>query len=260
MKVLQIGDLTCKVGGSADENWQLLDRCKKKHWFFHLTDFPSCYVVLECEKEPSREDKYRCAEVCVENSKQKRSKQVKVDATLCANVVKSDEVGECEYKNEKKVKVIVVREVKASPAGGGEASSEDLPGHPQARPRDPTRGGACSVVGEHMTVRKHASLGCALVSLQDVEERNRLLAISEVLVGCVKVKLQPQVDKATGEEVPNDIFATWGRQVERDTPLPEEDLLRALERLCMVNLAGTEESAAASGPVVESAVVPVFAK
>ena len=30
-------------------------------------------------------------------------------------------------------------------------------------------------------------------------------------VGSVRVKLQPQMDKATGSEVPTELFAAWGR-------------------------------------------------
>lgn len=231
MKVLKVGDLDCKVGESAQENWTLLDRAKKKHWFFHLTDFPSCYVVLECEREPSREEKYRCAEICVENTKQRKSKRVKVDATPCSNVLKSDAVGECEYRSEKKVEEIVVKEVSQSAAEPPKREEEPAP--PPPRIRDPTRGaGGEGVSSESISVRKHASLGCAVITFQKLEERARLLSVAaEFEIGSIKVKLQPQVEKSSGSEVQEQLFASWGRQVEKAAPLEEEVLLGALEAL-----------------------------
>eukprot|EP00933_Yihiella_yeosuensis_P026570 TRINITY_DN2062_c5_g1_i1.p1 TRINITY_DN2062_c5_g1~~TRINITY_DN2062_c5_g1_i1.p1 ORF type:complete len:315 (+),score=98.30 TRINITY_DN2062_c5_g1_i1:123-1067(+) len=243
MKVLPVGDFLCKVGDNAAENWALLEKANKKHWFFHLTDFSSSYVIFECEKL-SNEDKYLCAEICVAMSKQKKVKNTVVDVTPCGNVVKGESVGECEYLKDKKVEEVVVRSVKPglveelSKELKKMADSSSKASKPEAAPKEPTRGGSSTVVeGELMSLRKHASLGCAVVSFKKPEERDRLLEKTrEIQVADRKVKLQPQTDKATGQEVATDIFASWGRQVERDAPLAEEDLLKALESLCLASL------------------------
>jgi len=108
---LLVGTHRCKVGRNAEDNWELLRAAKNKHWFFHLTDHPSAYVVLECEGEPTDEEKLRCAEICRDSSKMKLSGTIKVDATTCGNVSfgrRKDEVGECSYKKEKLVDIITV--------------------------------------------------------------------------------------------------------------------------------------------------------
>ena len=105
-------DCRIRVGRDAAENWDILEAAKKKHWFFHLTDFSSCYVILECSSEPSPEEKQQCAKVCREHSqKSQRAGPIKVDATPCGNVKfdrRRDAVGECEYKDESKVEVLIV--------------------------------------------------------------------------------------------------------------------------------------------------------
>lgn len=243
MKILRVGEHQCKVGESAEENWSLLDKAKKKHWFFHLTDFPSCYIILECEKDLDSEDKYACAEICVSHSKQKKNKCVKVDVTLCRNVIKSDDIGECEYKNEKQVEEIVVTECKGGlPAGvedisSPKKSSKKEPAPPPA-PKVQERPDASTIVGEYITVKKHGTMGCALVIFEDPAARSAVLEFANQLeepitIGdsSIRVKLQPQVDKASGQEVPTEIFAAWGRQVEKETPLSEAELLDTMENL-----------------------------
>lgn len=231
MKTLTVGDYECRVGENAEENWKMLDRANKKHWFFHLTDFPSCYVILECSREPSVEDKMRCAEICVENTRQRKSRNVKVDVTLCSNVVRSDqdEVGECDYRSQKKVQVFTVERVReesaVAPAAPQAKASPAPPQRPQGVP-------APAAEGEHLSVKKHATMGCAVVKLCDPAARPAMLALgSDLIVGEVRVKLQPQVDKTTQEEVPDELFAAWGRKVEKESPLAVAELLLALEVL-----------------------------
>ena len=105
-------DCRIRVGRDAAENWDILEAAKRKHWFFHLTDFSSCYVILECSSEPSPEEKQQCAKICREHSqKSHRAGPMKVDATPCGNVKfdrRRDAVGECEYKDESKVEVLIV--------------------------------------------------------------------------------------------------------------------------------------------------------
>ena len=107
---LRVGDCRVHIGQDAEDNWNILSAAKGKHWFFHLTDFPSCYVILECN-EPTEDEKMQCAKLCRDHTKHKLSGQVKVDATQCSNVKfdrKRDVVGECDYKDEGKVEILVV--------------------------------------------------------------------------------------------------------------------------------------------------------
>lgn len=246
--MVQVGDFVCKVGESAQENWDLVGQAKKQHWFFHLTDFPSPYVVLECDKqEPNAHIKEHCAEICVEFSKQKNTKKVKVDATSCGNVRvdRRDEVGECDYKNEGKVEVIIVqggrRRDEASKADEGDAADErsgQNRGRGKKGPAEKDARAAATATpavasGEHAAVRKSVIGGWATISFQSAAVRDALLRErSEVIVqGGVAVKLQPQVDQKSKEEVPTEIFASWGRKVEEKTPISETELLRCFEAL-----------------------------
>ena len=108
MKVETINDLECKIGGNADENWKILSESSQDNLFFHLSSFPSCYVIYNCNKEnyPYMNIIKQIAEVCKNNTKYKNLKNIKVDFTLCSNVVKGDKVGEVIYKSNRQVKQI----------------------------------------------------------------------------------------------------------------------------------------------------------
>eukprot|EP00913_Durusdinium_trenchii_P011834 g11116.t1 len=82
---LRVGESRVVIGQDAQDNWNILSAAKGKHWFFHLTDFPSCYVILECN-DPTMEEKLECARLCRDNTKHKLSGAVKVDVTQCGNV------------------------------------------------------------------------------------------------------------------------------------------------------------------------------
>lgn len=254
------------VGESAQENWDLLERAKKQGWFFHLTDFPSPYVVLESGKvEPNAHIKLRCAEICVEHSKYKNSGKVKVDVTPCGNVKldKKDAIGECDYKNEGKVEILVVegcRKTAPAASSGQEEQEEETGGNGNAsraaagkrvagRSAAKGSGGrgvgynggatgsaaeAAVVDGEHVSVRKSAAGGWATIVFRDAAVRAAVLRSSgaEVAVkGGVAVRLQPQVDPKTKVEVPTELFATWGRKVEEKTPVPSTELARCFDEL-----------------------------
>ena len=109
MKTLKIaGDLEYQVGKNAVENWKLLDEAKPKNIFFHLSSFPSCYVILKCESDPDMEIIKECALACKENTKYKNLKDIKVDYTTCDNVIKGEKVGEVYYCSNRKVKQIKI--------------------------------------------------------------------------------------------------------------------------------------------------------
>lgn len=106
MKIEIINDLECKIGNNAQENWKLLDDSLPKNLFLHLSSFPSCYVIYNCENFPAIDIIKQLAEICKNNTKFKNLKNIKVDYTLCGNVIKGDKVGEIIYKSNRQVKQI----------------------------------------------------------------------------------------------------------------------------------------------------------
>lgn len=247
MKIVEVGDYVCKVGESSRENWELLDQAKKGHWFFHLTDFPSPYVVLECGKrEPSAETKEQCAQLCVNFSKQKSNKDIKVDVTLCSNVRvdRKDDVGECDYRDEGKVEIIVVNPkgvLSAVPASTAEKGAEGVKrrgkhGDTEAGvvPASSKPSDKFAVAeGKLVSIKKSIVGGWAVVTFQSVAVSEALLRErQEILVkgGC-QVKLKKQVDPLTEAPVPGGVFATWGRAADEKLPISEKELLRCFEAL-----------------------------
>jgi predicted ribosome quality control (RQC) complex YloA/Tae2 family protein len=113
MKELFINNIKCKIGNNAEENWKILDESKENYIFFHLSSFPSCYVILEIENEIKNIFELnkiieQTALQCKLNTKYKNLKHIKVDYCPVSNVIKGDKIGEVYYKSNKKVKNIIV--------------------------------------------------------------------------------------------------------------------------------------------------------
>eukprot|EP00928_Gymnodinium_smaydae_P080222 TRINITY_DN63971_c0_g1_i1.p1 TRINITY_DN63971_c0_g1~~TRINITY_DN63971_c0_g1_i1.p1 ORF type:complete len:373 (-),score=81.83 TRINITY_DN63971_c0_g1_i1:28-1146(-) len=256
MRIIQVGDFSCKVGENAQENWELVDQSKKHHWFFHLTDFPSPYVVLECDKqEPNVHIKEQCAEICLSLSKQRGNNKVKVDATPCGNVRvdKKDAVGECDYKNEGKVEVIVVTSAKKkddrkATGEDEEDASKTAKCKGKGKRASEAKGYSASApaTSERVSIRKSPN-GFATISLKTAAIRDAILREREevVLQGGVSAKLLPQVDQKTQEQVPTDIFVSWGWKVEDKTPISEAMLIRVFDALAAVAEQAVERAAPA---------------
>ena len=110
MKEVIIDDIPCIIGSNAPENWKILDDAEHNNLFFHLTSFPSCFVILKTE-DPNFSDIETirvCATECKNNTKHKHIPNIKVDYTPCNNVKKGDVLGEIVYKSNRKVKQIKV--------------------------------------------------------------------------------------------------------------------------------------------------------
>ena len=108
MKTFNFENFTCKLGENAADNWSLLDTSKKEYKFFHLSSFPSGYVILEYEEEPTDIMIYTSAKLCKEYSKYKNLKNIKVDWCQCDNLQKGEKVGEVYFKSNRKVRQIKV--------------------------------------------------------------------------------------------------------------------------------------------------------
>ena len=110
MKSIEVRGILCKIGGNAIENWELLEKAKENNLLFHLSSFPSCYVICETlnDDDIKLEIIKECALLCKNNTKYRNLKNIKVDYTTCNNVIKGDKIGEIIYKKNKNVKKIII--------------------------------------------------------------------------------------------------------------------------------------------------------
>lgn len=107
MKSFNVKGYNCLVGKNAEENWKLLASSTSNDHFFHLSSFPSCYVILKCiETTVESSILMECAFLCLNNTKHAGQKDVYVDHTTVGNVIKGEKVGEVVYKSNKKVERI----------------------------------------------------------------------------------------------------------------------------------------------------------
>lgn len=108
MKEIIVENISCKLGQNAVENWKLFSKSKPNFLFFHLTSFPSGYLIMECDEIPELEIIRIGALACKMNTKYLNLKGIYVDYTPCSNVKKGEKVGEVEYKSNRKVNKIKV--------------------------------------------------------------------------------------------------------------------------------------------------------
>ena len=92
MKQIYNNEILCIVGSNSKENWQIFDESDENNILFHLSSFPSCYVILKNEL-PSNETLKDAAKLCKMNTKYKNIPNLKVDYTQCKNIIKGDKEG-----------------------------------------------------------------------------------------------------------------------------------------------------------------------
>ena len=73
MKTVIIDNFTVRIGQSAQKNWNLLDTYEPYYYFFHLSSFPSCFVILEYENKIIINNDLieQCSSLCKNNTKYK---------------------------------------------------------------------------------------------------------------------------------------------------------------------------------------------
>jgi predicted ribosome quality control (RQC) complex YloA/Tae2 family protein len=108
MKQSYINEILCLVGNNAKENWKIFEESEDNNILFHLSSFPSCYVILKTIDLPDNNILNEAAKLCKMNTKYKNIPNIKVDYTFCKNIIKGDEEGEIIYKSNKKVKQITI--------------------------------------------------------------------------------------------------------------------------------------------------------
>ncbi|CAK0882764.1 unnamed protein product [Prorocentrum cordatum] len=119
--------------------------------------------------------------------------------------------------------------VNASDGGAGELSGNaDHIVRDQGKQKRECR--ECS--GKHVKVRKHTSMGCAVVTLESAHVRDRILeGGSGAIINGIKVQMKPHFPRETKAEAPTEIFIAWGRQAEKRWPLGESVLAAYFDKL-----------------------------
>jgi len=108
MKQIYINEILCLIGGNSKENWKIFEDSIDNNILFHLSSFPSCYVILKTEELPCDITLKESAKLCKMNTKYKNLPNLKVDYTFCKNIIKGDKEGEIIYKSNKQVKQITI--------------------------------------------------------------------------------------------------------------------------------------------------------
>lgn len=108
MKLFSFDNFVCKLGGTARENWKLLDEAKDTDIFLHLSAFPSGYVIMEYEEELDNAMLVIAAQICKQGTKYRNLYNVKVDYCYCNNLRKGEKTGVVYYQSKNKVKQIKI--------------------------------------------------------------------------------------------------------------------------------------------------------
>jgi predicted ribosome quality control (RQC) complex YloA/Tae2 family protein len=96
------------LGENAQDNWNILEKIEPNHYFFHLTSFPSPYVILFCDNQPTIEEITLAAQLCKKNTKYRNLKNLRVDYCPCSNITKGKNIGEVIFRSLRKVKNIKI--------------------------------------------------------------------------------------------------------------------------------------------------------
>lgn len=113
MKIITFQQYNFIIGQTKHENWNILELSQKHHIFFHLTSFPSCYVILQYDTENTEnitdELLEKGAHICKNHTKYRNLKNIKIDYCRCDNLEKTENVGEVFFKSNRKVKQIILK-------------------------------------------------------------------------------------------------------------------------------------------------------
>lgn len=108
MKLFEFNGYTCYLGQTAKENWELLNKSCDKDLFFHLSSFPSGYVILKYNEKYMPEMLVVAAKICKNGTKYRNFRELKVDYCYCDNLNKGENIGEVYFKNRHKVNQIKI--------------------------------------------------------------------------------------------------------------------------------------------------------
>jgi len=97
-----------KIGENANENDKIIQEAEQNDVWFHLSNLPSCHVIIECSEEfPLIPIMITyCAQLVKQNTKYKHYAKLKVSYTIIKNVNRTDVAGSVILKG--KVRKIIV--------------------------------------------------------------------------------------------------------------------------------------------------------
>lgn len=93
MKEFQNNNINFYVGKNAKENWEMLNKFKQNHIWFHLANFSSPYVIMDSD-DISKINLIFGANLCKENSSYKNFKKIKIIYCCLKQLKKGSKIGE----------------------------------------------------------------------------------------------------------------------------------------------------------------------
>ena len=96
-----------KLGENRDDNQKLIidKETKQNYYWFHLSAFPSGHMILFSTKVTINLLK-ECYYICKIHSRYRNYKNIRVDCTKVKNLKKTKNIGEVEYRSNRKVIVL----------------------------------------------------------------------------------------------------------------------------------------------------------
>jgi predicted ribosome quality control (RQC) complex YloA/Tae2 family protein len=99
---------TIIIGKNKNENWSIIDDASGTDLWFHISEIPSCHVILKTDEKINivpRQVIKRCAYLCKINSSAKTMTKCDVIYAAITNVKKTDIVGQVTVTQSKTVSV-----------------------------------------------------------------------------------------------------------------------------------------------------------
>lgn len=106
MKTILYQNCQIFIGRNKAENDKLLKDSDKQDHFFHLTTFPSCFIILKSSPYVTPQVLQYCADLCLQHTKYRHLNNVKVDHCRCKNVKSTSVPGEIEYRSYRQVDIL----------------------------------------------------------------------------------------------------------------------------------------------------------
>jgi len=103
MKEVDINGIIYRIGKNDQDNTQLIKDSMNSWYWFHLSKFPSCHVVV-CKEELTSDDILNACNLVKENSKYK-FKNIGIDYCKIDNLVHGTKAGSVSFKSNRQVKV-----------------------------------------------------------------------------------------------------------------------------------------------------------
>ena len=108
MKVFLYDNTIIKLGQNAKENTLLVKDSDPNYIWIHLESFPSGHVIVQCD-QPSNEVLEYAMKACLEGTRYKHMKNVKVSVTKVSNLNLTSVLGEVEFKSNRKVQSLTIK-------------------------------------------------------------------------------------------------------------------------------------------------------